>query len=178
MTTPILGIGHVALRVPDLEASVTHATAILGLREVERQNGTVYLTCNEQHHAMQLIASDVAALDHVALQATSLPALEKLSTTLHRAGIPVLSETSQEPGLAHALRFLAPAGHMFEVFVPHIPESFQERERDGYRRQMPSTMVLEFVLDDSAMRCLNANASKRCRTFSRMSSASVSLIVH
>jgi catechol-2,3-dioxygenase len=134
MTTPILGIGHVALCVPDLDASVAHATVILGLREVERQNGMVYLTCNEQHHALQLIASDVAAFDHVALQATSLPALEELHTTLQRAGIPLLSETPQEPGLAHALRFLAPSGHQFEVFVPHIPESLlgSSGRRVGY----------------------------------------------
>jgi catechol 2,3-dioxygenase-like lactoylglutathione lyase family enzyme len=31
---------------------------------------------------------------------------------------------------------LAPAGHQFEVFVPHIPESFQERESDGRRRRI------------------------------------------
>jgi len=136
MTTPILGIGHVALRVPDLDAAVTHATTILGLREVERQNGTIYLTCDEQHHALQLIASDTAAFDHVALEATSIVALEELHTALQREGIALLSEQPLEPGLAHSIRFLGPSGHLFEIFVPRAPELSLGAGNDAQERRV------------------------------------------
>ena len=37
----IRSIGHVALRVCDLDAALEHATQILVLHEVERSDGTV-----------------------------------------------------------------------------------------------------------------------------------------
>ena len=40
----IWGLGHGAFTVTDLEGSVEFATRMLGLREIERRNGTVFLT--------------------------------------------------------------------------------------------------------------------------------------
>ena len=144
MTTPILRIGHVALRVPDLDAAVTHATTILGLCEVERQDGTVYLTCDEQHHTLQLIASDVPGFDHVALEATSIGGLEELQTTLRREGIALRAEQPPEPGLARAIRFFAPSGHLFEVFVPGTPGLSQESGNNAQARRVGYVSASDF----------------------------------
>lgn len=91
---------------------MTHATTILGLCEVERQNETVYLICDEQHHALQLIASDTAAFDHIALEATSVAALEELQAKLQREEMSLLSEHPWSRGLHTPIRFLGPSGHL------------------------------------------------------------------
>jgi catechol 2,3-dioxygenase len=110
-------MGHVALRTPDLEASVRHATNILGLREVERSGGAVFLTCGRNHHDLQLIAAEQAALDHFSLEAASDAAFDEIIARLEREGIRITSKTPQEPGLCRALRFVTPDGHTVEVYV-------------------------------------------------------------
>ena len=74
-------IGHVALRVTDLERSVAHVTGVLGLRERARSEGEVLLSSNEKHHELQLIAADVAGMDHIGLEAESAEELVRTSAS-------------------------------------------------------------------------------------------------
>ena len=113
----IRSIGHVALRVCDLDAALEHATQILGLHEVERSDGTVYLTCDASHHGLQLIRSDQVALDHVAFEAAGVEGLERLRDVLVKEGVPIVSEEPEEAGITQAIRFLGPAGILFEVYA-------------------------------------------------------------
>jgi catechol 2,3-dioxygenase-like lactoylglutathione lyase family enzyme len=69
MSELIKRMGHVALQVPDIDASVAWATTVMGLREVERDDGVAYLTHADNHHSLQYIAAERAALDHVAMEA-------------------------------------------------------------------------------------------------------------
>jgi catechol 2,3-dioxygenase len=108
---------HVALEVPDLDASVRWATTVMGMRETRRERGTAYLTHADCHHSLQYIASDRAALHHTALEAHDGAALDALVAKLAIAGIALLSDTPQEHGLERAIRFAGPAGHVFEVFA-------------------------------------------------------------
>jgi catechol 2,3-dioxygenase len=110
-------MGHVALRTPDLDASVRHATDILGLREVERTDDAVYLTCGPNHHDLQLIRADHAAVDHVALEAASDTAFDEILARLERAGVEIVSHTPQEPGIGRALRFATTDGHTVEIYA-------------------------------------------------------------
>jgi catechol 2,3-dioxygenase-like lactoylglutathione lyase family enzyme len=110
-------MGHVALRVPDLEASVSWATTVMGLRETERRDGVVYLTHADCHHSLQYIESDRAALDHVAMEAHDDAALDALMADLRRRGVTILSDRPQERGLGRAVRFPTPDGHVLEVFT-------------------------------------------------------------
>jgi catechol 2,3-dioxygenase-like lactoylglutathione lyase family enzyme len=112
----IKAIGHVGLRVPDLEASVAWATTVMGMREVARHDGTSYLTHGGVHHSLQYIQADEGALDHVALEAVDAESLERLRGVLAREGVEVLSERPEEDGIEHAVRFRGPEGHVFEVF--------------------------------------------------------------
>ncbi|MDP2711283.1 MAG: VOC family protein [Solirubrobacteraceae bacterium] len=116
MSEFIKRMGHVALHVPDLEASVTWATLVMGLREVERTDGVSYLTHADCHHSLQLIASTCSGLDHIAMEAHDEAAVEDLTDRLRREGVRILSDAPQEPGLAAAVRFEGPEGHVFEVF--------------------------------------------------------------
>jgi catechol 2,3-dioxygenase len=108
---------HVALVVPDLAASLGWATTVMGLREVESDGATVYLTHSDCHHSLQLIKGKASALDHVALEAHDAAALDELVKRLAAADIPLLSDTPQEHGLDRAIRFKGPAGHVIEVFT-------------------------------------------------------------
>lgn len=108
---------HVALRVPDLEASVAWATTVMGLRVTERHDGTAYLSHADCHHSLQYIAGDRAALDHVALEAHDGAALDALTAELGRRGVQILSDAPQERGIDRAIRFPTPDGHVIEVFT-------------------------------------------------------------
>jgi catechol 2,3-dioxygenase-like lactoylglutathione lyase family enzyme len=110
-------MAHVALRVPDLDASVTWATTVMGLRESERVDGVSYLTHASCHHSLQYIADDRLALDHVAMEAHDADALAALTARLHERGIEVVSTSVEEAGLKQAVRFRGPEGHVFEVFA-------------------------------------------------------------
>src|SRR5579871_2670186 len=108
---------HVALRVPDLDASVDWATTVMGMRVTRRDGDAAYLTHGDCHHSLQYIAGDRAALDHVALEAHDAVALDALADRLRGGGVEILSDTPQEHGIDRALRFRGPAGHVFEVFA-------------------------------------------------------------
>src|SRR5579872_2983909 len=112
---------HVALRVPDLDASVAWATTVMGMRVTRRDDGQAYLTHGDCHHSLQYIAAPEPALDHVALEAHDGAALDALASRLGGAGVELLSSEPQEHGLDRAIRFRAPAGHVIEVFAGMAP---------------------------------------------------------
>jgi catechol 2,3-dioxygenase-like lactoylglutathione lyase family enzyme len=108
-------IGHVGLRVTDLERSVAFAEQVMGLREVERDGATSYLTCNTRHHELVLIEGHQAGCDHLAFEVCDAAALDALRDTLAQRAIAVLDEPL-ERGIADAVRFVGPGGFVFEVF--------------------------------------------------------------
>jgi catechol 2,3-dioxygenase-like lactoylglutathione lyase family enzyme len=128
----ISSVGHIALRVPDLDAAVSHATEVLGLLEVERTADGAYLTQPSHlryptpHHSVQYLEGDETALDHIGLVATDEAALGELRDRLARTGVKVISDVPEEPGLMAAIRFAGPDGHVFEVYA-----GMEERERPG-----------------------------------------------
>jgi 2-keto-4-pentenoate hydratase/2-oxohepta-3-ene-1,7-dioic acid hydratase in catechol pathway/catechol 2,3-dioxygenase-like lactoylglutathione lyase family enzyme len=107
----MLRVGHVGLQVADLERSIAFAERILGLRVSERDGGTAYLTCNERHHELVLIAGERSALDHLAFEVFDRWRYDALAERLA-----VLERGRLEPGLDDALRFLAPGGFTVELF--------------------------------------------------------------
>jgi catechol-2,3-dioxygenase len=113
----ITRMGHVALRVADLDRAVTHATEVMGLLEVQRTGGTSYLTCNARHHELLLIADTAPSLDHIGLEVERVADLEQAQTQLVRAGVKVLSEQPGEEGITHAIRFVGPGDFVFKLFT-------------------------------------------------------------
>lgn len=109
-------VGHVGIRVPDLDRSVRHAEDILGLREVERLDGSSYLTCNDRHHELVLLEGGEVACDHIAFEVRDAGDLEKARDAVSGEGLRILSEEPEEPGLEGALRFVGPGGFIFELF--------------------------------------------------------------
>ena len=95
-------MGHVALRVSDPPRSAEHLAATLGLRRTFEQDGVIGLSCNEKHHEVQLLAAPAPGLDHVGIEVEDDRDLDRLRDALIADGARILSESPQEPGLAHA----------------------------------------------------------------------------
>ena len=87
MTPMVTRMGHIALRVPDLDASVAFQQDVLGMVETERSAGVSYLTCNERHHELMLIQDPVRrGYDHVALEVADAAALAAVMRSAEVAG--------------------------------------------------------------------------------------------
>ncbi len=117
MSELIKRMAHVALHVPDLDASVSWATTVMGMREVTREDGVSYLTHADCHHSLQLLDAERSALDHIAMEAHDEAALELLTARLRERGVTIVSEAPEELGIERAVRFLGPEGHVIEVFT-------------------------------------------------------------
>jgi catechol 2,3-dioxygenase-like lactoylglutathione lyase family enzyme len=112
-------IGHVALHVRDIDRSIAFLAAVLGLRVTLRDGGRAYLTCNERHHELILIASGERGYDHVALEVADL---ERAEASLRAVSAQVLAY-EEEPGVEGALRAVVPGGHVLKLFtgMQHVP---------------------------------------------------------
>ena len=109
-------IGHVALRVTDLERSVEHVERVLGLRVRTRSDGEALLTSNEKHHELQLIAAGSAWLDHVGLEVESAADLDEVRARAVAAGAELSEGAADVTGLGAAVRFSGPAGIVYDVY--------------------------------------------------------------
>jgi catechol 2,3-dioxygenase-like lactoylglutathione lyase family enzyme len=120
----ILDISHVALQVPDLDASVGFAVDTLGMQEVECAGPRAYLTHASPypslgracaHHVLEYAEGPHAALDHVGLVVANRADLAAIGVRAEAAGGSIVSTRPEEPGLESAIRIAAPSGHIFEI---------------------------------------------------------------
>lgn len=111
-------VGHIALRVPDLDAAVAFQSEVLGMVETERSAGAAYLTCNGRHHELILVGDPVArGYEHVGLEVADAAALEAAKRSVPAAGGEVLGDVYDgEPGIDRALIVKGPGGHVFKLF--------------------------------------------------------------
>ena len=111
-------MGHMGLRVPDLDRAVDFQREVLGMVETERTAGAAYLTCNERHHELILIADPLRrGYDHIGLEVPDADALEAARRSVPRAGGRLLGDVYDgEPGIDRALRVEGPGGHVFKLF--------------------------------------------------------------
>ncbi|MBS1894025.1 MAG: VOC family protein [Actinobacteria bacterium] len=110
-------IGHIALRVEDLDAAVEFQSAVLGLVETERRDDTSFLTCNERHHELILIGSGGRGYDHIGLEVPDPGTLERLRVGIAAVGGEALGDVYDgEPGIDRAALVRAPGGHVYKLF--------------------------------------------------------------
>ena len=111
-------MGHMGLRVRDLDAAVEFQRQVIGMVETERRAGAAYLTCNERHHELILIEDPVhRGYDHVGLEVPDAQALEDARRRVVASGGSVLGDVYDgEPGIDRALRVQGPGGHVFKLF--------------------------------------------------------------
>ncbi len=110
-----LRVSHVALRVPDVDASVAYAEAVLGLRLTQRDENAAYLRCSSRHHELALLAGAETACDHIAFEVLDQAGYEERIERVQRAGLMVLDRGALEPGVKDAIRFVGPGGLTIEL---------------------------------------------------------------
>jgi catechol-2,3-dioxygenase len=118
--TLVSRIGHMALRVPDLDAAVEFHADVLGLVETERVGPVSYMTCNERHHELILIeqGDDARGYEHIGLEVPDAETLERARSGIAAAGGELLGGTFDgEPGIDRAALVRGPGGHVFKLFT-------------------------------------------------------------
>jgi catechol 2,3-dioxygenase len=104
-------LSFVAVTTPDLEASVEFYTSVVGLTEVGREDGRVYLRCWGDHYrySVVVVAGTEPSLETMAWRTTSEEALEEAVVRIEAAG--VSGEWFDGHGIGRAYRFTGPWGH-------------------------------------------------------------------
>ncbi|MDP9241296.1 MAG: catechol 2,3-dioxygenase [Actinomycetota bacterium] len=110
----ILRLSHVDITVPDLELATAYYTGVMGLLEVERADGSVYLKCWDEvdHHSLRLRYAPRVGLDGFTFKVEATDDLEELEIAIERYGMPVRRVSNgAERAQGEGVRFDTPSGH-------------------------------------------------------------------
>jgi len=110
-------LAHVELLTTDLERSLWFFRDLIGMEEVARKDGSVYLRAYDERYltSLKLTPSEVPGLGHAAWRARSPQALERRVKAIEATG---LGQGWIDGDIGHgpAYRFTTPEGHQMEIF--------------------------------------------------------------
>lgn len=112
---PLQKLAHAELKVDDVDQALGFHIETLGLTELARDNGTVFLGCGVDDNYDLALTAGGSGVAHFALEVTSDGDLEAYGERLTDMGIEVESRDGGEPGQKKSIRFTAPSGHVIEL---------------------------------------------------------------
>ena len=126
MPIAVSKVGHLVLRVRDLDRALGFYTSVLGLREVARhdfgEGPMAFLSSGNSHHDIALVETGAAgmspgnALHHFALKVgDSITDLAAVRTALNAEGIPV--HMALDHRVSQGLYISDPDGNLIELYV-------------------------------------------------------------
>jgi len=132
-------LGHVHLKVRDLERALSFYREVFGLDVTERHERYAFLSWGEHHHdvALQAVGADAAGpgvgvgLYHAAVEADSLDRLKTVYERLRTRGVEV---SPVDHDISKALYFADPDDNGLELYVD-TREERDEREWRGQNRR-------------------------------------------
>ena len=154
---PGVRVGHVHLKVADLERALRFYHGVLGLEITQRfGNSAAFLSAGGYHHHIALNtweslggkppAAGTTGLYHLALlyptRATLADALRRLRT----AGIPL--EGAADHGVSEAIYLRDPDGNGVELYRDRPPEEWP-RETDGTLAMVSDPLNLQRLLSEA-----------------------------
>ena len=127
MPFEIRKIGHVVLRVADLERSTRFYTQVLGFRvsdvypESMMPGGMVFMRFNRDHHGVALVGGltgpvEGKELHHFAFEVATLDEIFRARKHLKAHGVKITFEGRRRAGAQIAVEFLDPDGHWLEIY--------------------------------------------------------------
>jgi catechol-2,3-dioxygenase len=130
-------MGHVALRVPDIDAYVAYVTEALGLQVLERRADEAFLACQPTRHELQLITGDAPEFDHVGLMIESDEEFESVVDRAITAGGALRDDDGEERGCRRSAVVVGPAGVAHQLYVPtELPVPTLDHRLDGRIRRL------------------------------------------
>jgi len=129
-TTPHV-VGHVHLKVRELDPAVGFYTGVLGLDVTERQSRYAFLSWGKRHHDVALQAMGAGAdgpgpgvgLYHAAFEVETPAALAAVYERLQERDVQV---SPVDHGISKALYFSDPDGNGLEVYLDTREEADEE----------------------------------------------------
>ena len=123
----ITKIGHVVLKVRNLERSVNFYTQILGFRVSDvypdnmMRGRMVFMRCNRDHHGVALVGgapsnSSNLELHHMAFEVSTIDEVFRAREHLIKNNVQIQFEGRRRAGAQVAVEFLDPDGHWLEIF--------------------------------------------------------------
>ena len=135
-------LGHVQLRVADLERSKAFYRDVLGFRVAEQdpKHGDLFMTLGEDFHTLDFSQhpspktgqgpSRPLGVAHIAFQVSSYQALREAYCTLLERGVPI--DRAMDHVNQRSIYFLDPDGNRLEIYyeVPGALQRFPEGRGD------------------------------------------------
>lgn len=120
-------IGHVVLRVADLERSTRFYVETLGFRvsdvypDTMMSGGMVFMRCNADHHGVALVGGATtpasnAELHHLAFEVGTIDEVIRARDHLRAHDVPIDFEGRRRAGCQVAVEFRDPDGHCLEIY--------------------------------------------------------------
>ncbi len=150
-TTALARLGHVHLKVRQLEPAVAFYTRHAGLHVTERADGYVFLSAGGTHHdlALQEVGAGAPAapphgvgLYHVAFEVSDRVALARAWRRLQQDAVPV---AAVDHGISWALYFSDPDGHGVELYWDTRAVPGGQTLWHGRTRPLESARLLEGI---------------------------------
>jgi catechol-2,3-dioxygenase len=137
-------LGHVVLKVRDVEKSKEFYTRALGLKVAYDQKDwkAVFLSCGDQHHDLALFqlatgetpAATQPGLHHMAWQLGSFAELQAAHRELGDLGIKV--EATIAHNVTRSIYFNDPDGNRVELYCDMVEHGFEAMQTMGPRRDL------------------------------------------
>lgn len=117
----IMRIGHLSMRVMDVDAAVKHYVKVVGMKVTHQDvEGNVYLKCWDEwdKYSLMLSNSDRAGMNYVAYKVEKNEDLDRLEKRINEFGI---STEMLAPGVTplcgRSLKFTIPSGHEMRLYA-------------------------------------------------------------
>jgi catechol 2,3-dioxygenase len=141
-------LGHVVLRVADIDRSTRFWTELLGFSISDRnEQGMVFLRHGSDHHTIALAParelvplpdkdSGQLGFDHLAMEVEKVSDLLRIRDFLQANGVRVIFEGRRGPGSNPGLEFVDPDGYNIELYasMDQIGPDGRSRPADEWRR--------------------------------------------